>query len=163
MNFDETNSNASKYVKYMLNALRNDRQYYECDFEYEYTPFEEDIKQYCDSYADFYISNGKGEIFFESLASIVEAVVECETDAYDEDFFRPFELITYYFGKLIFSAEDWLKNSIQKWLVNFCEEFNDGMIVRDYFKPFLSGKKIYHADNYYTGYPDFNKMISVYK
>ena len=82
---------------------------------------------------------------------------------YDEDFFRPVELITYYFGKLINSSDDNLKNEIHRWLVNFCNDNYDDMIVTDYFKPFLYGEKIYHADNYYVDYKDFNKMISVFK
>lgn len=154
---------ASGEAEYIVRRLNSDYEFYECDFEYEYTPFEESIKRYCDSYADSYILGGDGEIFFDSLAAIVEAVAGCDGECYDEDFFRPIELITYYFGRLIYSSDDVLKDKIYSWLVSFCDEYYDDMIVIEYFRPFLNGEKIYHADNYYTDYKDFNRMVLVNK
>jgi len=160
--YDTIHRKDSKMLNHMINGLKNDRWFYECDIEYEYTPFEEEIKNYCDSYFEVYIANDKGVEFFNSLKSVVEAIVECNADMYDEDFSRPAELITYYLGKTI-SSDDNLKVKIQEWLIDFCDEYDEDMLVEDYFKPFLNGEKIYHADNYYTDYDDFNKMMKVFK
>lgn len=81
---------------------------------------------------------------------------------YYEDFFRPAEFITYYFGKNI-SHDNEVKDSIHEWPVDFCDEFEEDMLVKEYFKPFINGEKIYPADNNYTDYKDFNKMISAFK
>lgn len=162
-NYEEININASNSLKYMINALNSDFEFYECGFEYEYSPFEQSIKEYCDSYADFYIEHNANEIFFNSLVSVVEAVVNCNANYYDEDFFRPIELITYYLSKLIISSEDDLKNKIHDWLLDFIDEWEGDMIVEEYFKPFVNGERVYHADEYYTGYNDFNEVISIYK
>ena len=81
---------------------------------------------------------------------------------YDEDFFRPAELITYYFGKIISSNSN-LKVVIHDWIVEFSNEYECDMIVEEYFRPFINGEKIYHADNYYTGYRDLNRMMRVFK
>lgn len=158
----EYDEKSSKALNYMIKGLENDRWYFEGDIEYEYTPFEEEIKDYCDSYFEVYIANGEGVEFFNSLKSVVEAIVECNADMYDEDFFRPAELITYYLGKTV-SSDDDLKVKIREWLVDFCDVYEGDMLVEDYFKPFLNGERIYHADNYYTGYDDLNKMMRVFK
>ena len=147
----EYDEKSSKALNYMIKGLENDRWYFEGDIEYEYTPFEEEIKDYCDSYFEVYIANGEGVEFFNSLKSVVEAIVECNADMYDEDFFRPAELITYYLGKTV-SSDDDLKVKIREWLVDFCDVYEGDMLVEDYFKPFLNGERIYHADNYYTGF-----------
>ena len=42
--FSETHKKALRHVKSMINRLENERWYYDADFECEYTPFEEDIK-----------------------------------------------------------------------------------------------------------------------
>lgn len=160
--FDEIHEKASDNLDYIIRHLINDRQFYDADFEFEYTLFEESVKQYCDSYCEFYLRENRAEMFFNSLIRIVENVVNCDADMYYEDFFRPAELITYYFGKII-SHDNELKYSIHEWLVDFCDEFEGDMLVEEYFKPFINGEKIYHADNNYTGYKDFNKMISVFK
>ena len=162
MEFDETHGKALKKLNRMIDSLENDRWYCDGDIECEYTSFEQDIKNYCDSYYEFYMSNGESELFFEALTKIVEAIAECSTDMYDEDFFRPAELITYYFGKIISSDND-LKEHVYDWLENFCEEYDGDMLVMDYFKPFINGEKIYHADSYYTGYKDLNRMMRVFK
>lgn len=158
----ETHNKALRYLTSMINGLGNDRYYYDADFECEYTSFEEDIKNYCETYCEFYLTNGDAEMFFDSLTRIVNAIVECDAEMYDEDFFRPAELITYYFGKIISSDND-LKKEIHDWLVEFSGEYEGDMIVEDYFRPFLKGEKIYHADNYYTGYDDLNAMMRVFK
>ena len=62
--------------------------------------------------------------------------------SYDEDFFRPIELITYYLGKLIISSEDDLKNKIHAWLLDFIDEWEGDMIVEEYFKPFVNGERV---------------------
>ena len=160
--YNKIHSKALKCLNNTINSLENNREFYECDIEYEYTPFEEEIKNYCDSYAEFYLANNESGEFFDSLKKVVECIVECNADMHDEDFFRPVELITYYLGKIISSDED-LKENIYDWLVDFCEEYEGDMIVEDYFKKFINGKKIYHADTYYTGYDDFNAMITVFK
>ena len=162
MEFVETHTKALKDVKTMIDHLENDRWYYEADIEYEYTSFEINIKKYCDLYCEVYISNDESELFFDSLTKIVEAIVECNADMYDEDFSRPAELITYYFGKII-SSDDDLKEHIYNWLLNFCEEYEGDMLVEDYFRHFINGEKIYHADNYYTEYKDLNRMMRVFK
>ena len=158
----EYDEKSSKALKRMIEGLENDRWYFEADIEYEYTPFEGDIKDYCDSYFEVYIANGEGVEFFNSLKSVVEAIVECNADMYYEDFFRPAELITYYLGKTV-SSDDNLKVKIREWLIDFCDVYEGDMLVEDYFKPFLNGEKIYHADSYYTGYDDLNKMMRVFK
>ena len=160
--FDKVHNKALKSLNSMIDGLENDRWFYEGDIEYEYTSFEEEIKSYCDSYAEFYISNNKTEKFFDSIKKVVEAIVECDADMYDEDFFRPIELITYYLGKII-SSDSNLKEDVHDWLEDFCDENEGDIFVEDYFKPFLKGDKIFHADNYYTGYNDYNKMIGVFK
>ena len=158
----ETHNKALRYATSMIKGLENDRYYYDADFECEYTSFEEDIKNYCETYCEFYLTNGDAEMFFDSLTRIVNAIVRCDADMYDEDFFRPAELITYYFGKIISSDND-LKKEIHDWLVEFSREYEGDMIVEDYFRPFLKGEKIYHADNHYTGYDDLNAMMRVFK
>ncbi len=160
--YEEVHKKASENLNYMIDSLKNQRWFYEGDIEYEYTPFEEKIKNYCDSYAEFYIKNNESGVFFDSLKMVIEAILECNADMYDEDFFRPVELITYYLGKIASSDSD-LKKNIHDWLADFCDENEGDIFVEDYFKKFISGEKIYHADNYYTGYNDFNKMIMVFK
>lgn len=146
----------------IINGLKNDPGFYMLDISCEYTPFEESIKSYCDSYFKFYSVNDELEFFFNSLTVIVEAIVENGSEEYYEDFFRPAELLTYYFGKIISSAIK-LKEDIKNWLADFCKDFKGDIIVDEYFKPFIDGKKIYHADIYYTDYDDFNMMIEVFK
>lgn len=153
---------ALKSLKHIIQGLNNDREFYEIDIDWEYTPFEDSLKSYCDSYFDFYLDNGCGEVFFNSLVSVVEAIVECNAENYYEDFFRPAELITYYFAKIA-SHDDDLKDLIHDWLVEFCSDFEGDMIVDDYFKPFIDGEKISNSDNYYADYADFNRMILVFK
>lgn len=160
--FDKNHSKALESLNYMIKGLKNDRFYYDLDFECEYTPFEEDIKDYCDSYAEFYIKNNMSREFFNSLKIVIEAILECNADMYEEDFFRPVELITYYLGKIVSSDVD-LKQDIHDWLCDLCDENDGDIFVEDYFKKFINGEKIYHADNYYTDYNDFNKMIRVFK
>lgn len=64
----------------MIDGLGNDREYYEADFEYEYTPFEDSIKAYCDGYCEFYLMSDEAELFFDSLKSIIESIVGCNAD-----------------------------------------------------------------------------------
>ena len=160
--FGETHKKALKDLNGIINGLENDRWYFDADIECEYTPFEQDIKVYCEQYCEVYLTNNEAELFFESLIRIVYAIVECDADMYDEDFFRPAELITYYFGKII-SSDNNLKDRIHDWIVGFSVEFDGDMLVEDYFRPFINGERIYHADNYYTGYGDLNRMLSVFK
>jgi len=158
MNFNEAHEKSLKDMDSIVYSLRNDPWYYDADFECEYTSFEEDIKKYCDSYCEYYISNNEAGLFFDNLARIVNAIVECDSEMYDEDFYRPAELITYYFGKII-TADDELKDHVHDWLAEFCRKNEDDMIAVDYFTPFMNGEKIYHADNRYTGYDDLNLML----
>ena len=151
MENDECHINASDNICY---NLKNNPEYYEADISYEYSPFEESLKSYCDSYIN--IVDGKD--FFNSLVNIVQIIAE-----YDyEDVFRPVELITYYLGKIIFLNDD-LRDVVYNWLAGFCRDFKKDWIVEEYFKPFINGKMIFHADEYYTDYDDFNEMISVFK
>lgn len=136
-------------------------QYYECDIGCEYTSFEEDLKLYCDLYADFYIENNACGVFFEALKSISESIIGCSDDFYYyEDFFRPVQLIIYYLGKLILSSGDNLKDKIYDWLIGFCSKNENDDFVVEYFHPFLEGKKISNSDRQYTNYKDFNKVVS---
>lgn len=153
---------AQKKLNYILDSLKNDRCFYECDINCEYTSFEESLKSYCDSYGNLYIQNNDCELFFSSLKSIVEAIVECLADMYDEDFFRPAELITYYFGKIV-TNDISLKDEVYNWLSDFCRKYDGDMLVVEYFEPFINGESIYHADDYYTGYDDLKEMMSVFK
>lgn len=160
--FEKTHKKALRNMESIISSLKNDRWYYDADFEYEYTPFEQDIKTHCESYCEFYIINNEAGLFFDSLTRIADAMVACEADKYGEDFFRPAELITYYFGKIITGDND-LKDPVHDWMVEFCHENEESMIVEDYFRPFIKGEKIYHADSYYTGYDDLNRMMRVFK
>ena len=160
--FSKTHKKALKDLNSMIYSLENDRWYYDADIECEYTPFEQDIKSYCDGYFEIYMANNGQDLFFDSLTRIVNAIVECNADMYDEDFFRPAELITYYFGKIISSNTN-LKDTIHDWIDEFSDEFEGDMLVEDYFRPFINGEKIYHADNYYTGYDDLNRMMRIFK
>ncbi|WP_458406525.1 hypothetical protein [Methanobrevibacter sp.] len=160
--FEKIHNEAMTVLNYIISNLNNNSEFYEGDFNYEYSTFEESLKSYCDKYASFYLNNGEGKIFFNSLVLIVETIVGCDADAYYEDFFRPAELLTYYLGKII-SQDNGLKKEIYEWLADFCRDFEDDMIVKDYFKLFINGEKIYPGDNYYTDYDDFNKMIQVFK
>lgn len=160
--FDEAHRKSLKDVDSIVYSLRNNRWYYDADFECEYTPFEEDIKKYCDSYCEVYILNNEAGLFFDNLTHIVDAIVECDAEMYDEDFFRPAELITYYFGRII-TSDDGLKDRVHDWLVEFCRRNEDDMISVDYFTPFIKGERIYHADNHYTGYADLKRMLGVFK
>ena len=162
MKFDETHIKALKSLNSMIDGLKNLRWYYEADIEYEYSPFENSIKEYCDKYCEFYLMCNEAELFFDSLKSIIESIVDCNADMYYEDFFRPVELITYYIGKII-SSDNGLKDKIREWMADFCSEYEGDMVAEEYFRPFISGEKIYHADNYYTDYDDFSEMISVFK
>lgn len=162
LKFDEAHRKSLKDVDSIVYSLRNNRWYYDADFECKYTPFEEDIKKYCDSYCEVYISNNEAGLFFNNLTHIVDAIVECDAEMYDEDFFRPAELITYYFGKII-TSDDGLKDRVHDWISGFCRRNEDDMIEADYFTPFIKGEKIYHADNQYTGYDDLNRMLGAFK
>ncbi len=146
----------------IIDGLENDLWFYEVDIEYEYTPFEEAVKKYCDSYWEYYMANNGVKLFFDSLTRIINAMVKCCTYMYDEDFSRPAELITYYFGKIISHDND-LKDYIHDWIMEFSHEHEEDMIVEDYFKPFIKGEKIYPADSYYTNYKDLNQMLRVFK
>ena len=160
--FDRVHTKALKSLNYMIDHLKNDIWFYEADIFNEYTPFEEEIKYYCDSYANHYIANNEAEQFFNSLIVIVESIIQYNATPYYEDFFRPVELITYYMGKISSSDAD-LKSEIYDRLDEFCNKYEGHDIVKNYFKKFIKGEKIYHADNYYTGYDDYNKMIRVFK
>lgn len=153
---------SQKSLKSIINGLNNKPDFYESSIGFEYSSFEESLKSYCDSYCMVYINNNRSKEFFSSLTSIVECIVDCDCDMYYENFFRPVELITYYFGKII-SIDAGLKDEIYQWLYDFCREFEEDMIVEEYFEPFINGGNIFHADEYYTDYGDFNKMISVFK
>ena len=63
--FAEINKKANKSLNTIIDSLTNDYVYYEADFEYEYSSFEEDIKLYCDSYAQVYFDNNACEVFFK--------------------------------------------------------------------------------------------------
>jgi len=162
MEFNNTHKKALNSADSIINSLKNDLEYYDADFEWEYTPFEEDLKLYCDSYFEVYMENNINELFFDSLKRIVNAMVECTSDMYDEDFYRPAELITYYFGKII-STDTGLKDLVHDWLLVFCRENEGNMVVEDYFHHFINGEKIYHADSNYTNYKDLNRMMRVFK
>lgn len=125
--FDEAHRKALNDMDSIVYSLRNNRWYYDADFKCEYTPFEEDIKKYCDSYCEVYISNNEAGLFFDNLTHIVDAIVECDAEMYDEDFFRPAELITYYFGRIITSDND-LKDPVHDWISGFCRRNEDDMI-----------------------------------
>ena len=160
--FNKTHEKALNNVNNIINSLKNDRMYYDADFECEYTPFEEDIKIYCESYCEFYMENNRTDLFFDSLKRIVNAMFEYSADMYEEDFFRTAELITYYFGKIISTDED-IKDIVHDWILDFCRENKGDMIVEDYFNHFIKGEKIHNSDSYYTNYSDFNRMILVFK
>ena len=160
--FSKKHKKALKDTESMINSLENERWYYDADFECEYTPFEEDIKIYCDANFEFYSANNREDLFFESLTRIVYAIAGCNADMYYEDFFRPAELITYYFGKIISSNSN-MKDPVRDWIAEFSDEYEGDMIVEEYFTPFIKGEKVYHADTYYTGYKDLNRMMRVFK
>ena len=161
-NFDEINDEAESYLKYILDNLNNNYEFYEADISYEYTSFEESIKKYCDSYFEFYLVNSSCDVLFNALISVFEVIIGIDSSMYYENFFRPVELMTYYLGKLVIS-EAMMKNKVYSWINKFIECNEEDMIVEEYFIPFINGEKIYHADEYYTDYDDFNKVVRVFK
>lgn len=164
LEFETINQKASDYLKYILKDLEMDPDFYGADFEVEYSSFEQSLKEYCDSYFDFYIQNDAHDVFFDALVSITEAIAECRDDFYYyEEFFRPMELITYYFGKLAFISDYSLKEDIYEWISDFCKENKDDFIVDEYLAVFINGEKISRSDSYYTNYKDFNRMVSVFR
>ena len=62
--FNKTHEKALNNVNIIINSLKNDWMYYDADFECEYSPFEEDIKIYCESYCEFYMENNRTDLFF---------------------------------------------------------------------------------------------------
>ncbi len=45
MEFDETHKKALTSAEAMINRLENDREYYDADIEWEYTPFKDSCRQ----------------------------------------------------------------------------------------------------------------------
>lgn len=165
MKFDSYNTSNSiqDSLKYIIYELESNPDFYECDIEYEYTSFEESLKEFCDSDIRNCLENNENDIVLDALVSIIESINVIESDMFYENFFRPVELLTYYFGRLILFSEGAMKNRVYNWMYRFIEENEHSMISEEYFKPFIEGDGIYHADNYYTDYDDFKKVISIYK
>ena len=90
--------------------------------------------------------------------------MDVEYDMAEEDYFRPTELITYYIAKLITKSHGKLSNTIHNWMYRIAEDYEDESLVADsYFRVFLEGRMIYHADKYYTDYVDYEEVLSYYK
>lgn len=154
---------ASEAFNYLLNNLY-DYEFYSADIDYEYSPLEESVKSYCDKYITKYLELGKTDKVFDNLKTIMEALLEIEMDTDFDNLFRPVELLTYYFGKLITASDGAMKNRVYTWMYSFVEENEEcSLIVDDYLKPFMEGIKIYHADEYYTDYDDYDEIVQIYK
>ena len=162
--FNRIEKDANKHLNSIMDQLEYDRDYYECDITMEYAPFEMDVKQFCDNDITAFLAHGENEKAFELLVRLVEFMNDMEGDMSEDDIFRPTELITYYFAKIITLSSGSLKNRIYNWMYNFTEENEEYSLIADnYFRVFLEGKLIYHADEYYTNYSDYKEVLSYYK
>ena len=160
---DEMKKESDERLNHIINELQRNPDYYQVDIEYEYTPFETALKDFYDTYWEFFLSNGYDFQFSISLMLVIHTMNKIESYSYDEDFFRPMELLTYYLGKAISLSSDDIQKFIDNWILEFIKDNEESFIVDEYLKPFYNGEEIYHADEYYTGYDDFYEMISVYK
>jgi len=160
---DKFMDDADNCLNNIIDRLTHDSFFVECDITTEYTAFEEDVKDFCDKYIDTYIKNNKYEEAFNSLVRLTDAIVDVEDNMDMDDYYRPVELITYYFAKLLTLSRGAIKNRIHNWMYNYVEEYKDiSLIADEYFRVFLEGKMIYHADEYYTNYNDYNHVLSYY-
>ncbi|RAP54802.1 MAG: hypothetical protein BZ137_00300 [Methanosphaera sp. rholeuAM130] len=157
-------SDADKCLNEIIHDLRYDRYFYECDITMEYSLFESSVKDYCDKYIVMYLENNDNEEAFRCLVKLSETIIDVEDDMSDEDYFRPSELITYYFARIISLSNGSLKNRIHNWMYKLVEKYEGiSYLVDNYFKVFLEGDMIYHADEYYTNYDDYDEVLSYYK
>lgn len=78
-NFDKTNLESSK-LSNILAELEYNETFYEMDIGFEYSMFEENLKEYCDFYFEFFLKRNDCEIFFDSLVSIVETMLNIDCD-----------------------------------------------------------------------------------
>ena len=148
----------------MLKRLESDRWFYEPDIEYEYTPFEESLKDFCDSKINKLIQIGDCEFAWECLSKIIEELYDVD-DCIDEsdDLFRACELLTYYIGKVMYNSEGSLRNRIYNWIFKHIQDCMYSQYAEQYLKSFLNGDGICCSDNYYTKYKDFSEMTLVNK
>jgi len=161
--FNKIEKDAIGSLNRIIDQLEYERDYYECDITMEYSPFEEDVKLFCDNFISAYLANDEKKKAFDLLVRLVNVMAKNECEMYEEDIFRPTELLTYYFAKIISLSNGSLKNRIHNWMYSFTKENEESLIANDYFRVFLEGKLIYHADKYYTNYADYKKVLSYYK
>ena len=161
-NTPSSHDESDKKLKYIINELKNNRQFYESDYFTEYSPFERSLKEFFDVNVITCLEKKEYDYVFYVLTSIIDTLGEIETKCYYEDLFRPVEIITYFFGKLIIISDDSMKKKIYEWIKEYVDENEDTMISFEYFKPFIEGYGIYHSDEYYTDYDDFDDCVLVF-
>lgn len=149
-------------LNHILSNLENNSDFYEDDINYEYTPFEESLKDFCDHDINQLIRDKNSGFAWDCLSKIVEKLYELDDYIdFEEELFRACELLTYYIGRVMYHSTDDMKNTIYIWIYNHIKENEHSQYVDSYLKPFLNGEKINCSDEYYTGYDDYDKMISI--